>query len=1055
MNKNTLKSLQERAKELECLYRVNDILSDYNRPLDEILKDIVEALPPGWQHPEHCMARIIFGEDTFESPGFIETECQLSADIMVHDRGAGRLDVCCARQMPQEDHGPFLTEEIKLVKTIAFRLGRFIEQKNLMQTANGSLGAETDDSAASLQNWETLINVLRGIDPVLCWRIATRMLNHLSLIKIDEARSLMQTYWQEMPRTRKRKKFGAAESGDVQLNAFQTRMTFAIFSIAARYYSNEDIKKQIERWIEEDKLSSLIQTINRSLTINEVVESLKKYEDYIKNRQEVHSAFWKNVQVELVRRFLSREKEYVAIARKNLGIGDIYHLLLQVIYSLKGQGRLGGKSAGLYLAGCILKKKSQTDRLMKQVKIPKSWYISSDVFQHFLVNNDLDEITGQKYKNIIQIEFEYPQIVEKIRSAPFPPDIVQALHKILDESEGRPLIVRSSSLLEKSKEFNFSGKYAYVIIANTGTREEVLQDLTAAIAVVFASVFAHDPIAYRKLYQMVDYSEEMGILVQQLVGKQFGKYFFPVCSGTASTKNLIRTSENFNPDEGLIRLVAGCGTRLSKNDGGDYHIFIPIAAGGYEEGPNGFDKVGPEQRMIDVLNLESGLMETLNIEELLNQLRPETHDLSGAGSSKAHGRTDSEENADADRQPSGPRLFYDSTLANTDFYNIVGGILTTLKDAYGYDLNIEFACDGDSFYLLQCSAQCCTTSYPPPPISIDINRSNVMFKISNFVSCNGVIDATHLVIINPEIYDYLENRDNPIDLKHLMARINRWLPERRYALVCPPLWTQVGAFRPGELLSFSELNNAACIMEWMPDTPEKTPNLRYNYHLFNDIMERGIVYIPLDDHECRRLSNHTVVRKAPNLLNEILTEKSYLGEFLKIVNIPYAADKRILKILTNSELNIAMGVIDLPSVRDQDAGIIQNLGMVEQTFYWRWRQQMAERIAEQIDPVNSGITAMYLIGSSKNETAGPGSDIDLLIRFEGNEDQLARIKLWFEGWSQCLAEINFRQTGYRCERLLDLHFVTEDEVRNRSGFAARIDAVTDAAKPLKLRPKTP
>jgi hypothetical protein len=53
-----LRALQERAKELNCLYRVDELLRDDERPLEGLLKAVADALPPGWQFPASCVARV-------------------------------------------------------------------------------------------------------------------------------------------------------------------------------------------------------------------------------------------------------------------------------------------------------------------------------------------------------------------------------------------------------------------------------------------------------------------------------------------------------------------------------------------------------------------------------------------------------------------------------------------------------------------------------------------------------------------------------------------------------------------------------------------------------------------------------------------------------------------------------------------------------------------------------------------------------------------------------------------------------------------------------------
>ena len=93
--------------------------------------------------------------------------------------------------------------------------------------------------------------------------------------------------------------------------------------------------------------------------------------------------------------------------------------------------------------------------------------------------------------------------------------------------------------------------------------------------------------------------------------------------------------------------------------------------------------------------------------------------------------------------------------------------------------------------------------------------------------------------------------------------------------------------------------------------------------------------------------------------------------------------------------------------------------------YWRWRMQMAERIAAELDAEKFGVEAMYLIGSTKNANAGPNSDIDLLIHVRGDENQRRDLETWLQGWSLCLGEINYSRTGYSNRELLDVHFITE------------------------------
>lgn len=116
-----------------------------------------------------------------------------------------------------------------------------------------------------------------------------------------------------------------------------------------------------------------------------------------------------------------------------------------------------------------------------------------------------------------------------------------------------------------------------------------------------------------------------------------------------------------------------------------------------------------------------------------------------------------------------------------------------------------------------------------------------------------------------------------------------------------------------------------------------------------------------------------------------------------------------------------------------------------------WRLYMTQRIAESIQPDRFGVYGMYLIGSVKNCTAGPASDIDLLVHFRGTASQRKKLECWLEGWGRCLAEVNRLRTGEMCETLLDVHVITDDDIINQTSFATHIGAATDGARKLILK----
>src|SRR3974390_3002433 len=132
-----LHELQERAKELNCLYRVDELLNQSELPLEQILRGIVEILPPGWQYPHDCQARIVFENMTVESGGFRPTTWGPSANIVVQGAIVGSVEVSYREQMPRSDEGPFLKEERKLIETIADRIAGHVMQRRLKAAFEG------------------------------------------------------------------------------------------------------------------------------------------------------------------------------------------------------------------------------------------------------------------------------------------------------------------------------------------------------------------------------------------------------------------------------------------------------------------------------------------------------------------------------------------------------------------------------------------------------------------------------------------------------------------------------------------------------------------------------------------------------------------------------------------------------------------------------------------------------------------------------------------------------------------------------------------------------
>jgi len=431
-----LRELQERAKELNCLYQIEDALNKQDVDLKEIAPNILEAIPPGWQYPDVCEARITLGDQTFASPGLVETEWVQRANIMAGSITVGSIEVYYTQEMPLWDDGPFLKEETKLIQTIADRIGHRIMHQKMR-----SIAGELKDRRREHENgeWRIVLQMLKQTDRNLYLSVSRKMLNHLCWSGVKEADQLMKTFTPD-PRE---VEASAVEDGNqpwhTTKSGFSSELSDSVFKMAREHLNDDETFRLLQKWIQEDKLSFLVQVVNRNLSLSDVADAIRRYHYLAENEPDIQSPNKRGIEVSLIRRFLSDHLQYLNVAKNYIEVHDFYHLLNRVIYSSESHGKLGGKSAGLYLAAQIIKKKSTENELLGKVRIPKTYHITSDVLLHFMHYNNFDEVVEQKYKPISQVRFEYPHVLQTFTSSRFPSEIVNGLSVALDDFNERPL----------------------------------------------------------------------------------------------------------------------------------------------------------------------------------------------------------------------------------------------------------------------------------------------------------------------------------------------------------------------------------------------------------------------------------------------------------------------------------------------------------------------------------------------------------------------------------------------------------------------------------------
>jgi len=897
--------LKERAKELNCLYEVQELLNKYDLDIDEICLGIIKAIPPGWQYPDVCKANIFIKGVKYQSEDFPETEWVQSSNIVVHDETIGSVNVYYTEDRPTADEGPFLKEERKLINTIADQFGLFILHRQLK-----SIFAEqkkSDDQQKS--EWWVIIDLLKRTDPKLLIRISRRMVNFLFWRGIKEAEKLMEHFSPAYKRGSDitleiNKPYKKQISSDILV------ISNDIFKVAEQHLSKQEILEDIQKWIKEDRSSFLVNILEDSgSSLGEIGGAIERFHHLEPQGLELSTPREKSLSVALTRRLLTEQPHFVNIAKRIIEVKDFYHLIERIIFPLGSHGRLGGKSAGLFLAQQILKKGANKNKLLNQIKIPNTWYITSDGIFNLMNYNDLQDIIEQKYKDVEQVRQEYPYITQVFKNSLFDPEIIKGLSLALDDFGEVPLIVRSSSLLEDQMGAAFAGKYKSLFLANQGTKETRLIELMDAIAEVYASTFGPDPVEYRAEHSLLDYHEEMGIMIQEVVGKKVGKYFLPAFAGVAFSKNEFRWSSRIQREDGLVRLVLGLGTRAVDRLSDDYPVLIAPGQPALRVNVTLEEIIRYSPRKIDVINLETRTFETIEIRSLLENFGDEYPQISKLISIVDHEHLKKARAIGTDFKKNEFVVTFDGLVTETQFVKKVIAILNELEKTYGNPIDIEFAHDGEDFYLLQCRSQSYSEDSQPAFIPANLPNEKIIFSAHRYITNGKISDISNIVYVDPQSYSELTNQRDMLAVGEAIGKLNKVLPRRKFILIGPGRWGSRGDIKLGVNVSYSEINNSAMLIEIARKQKDYVPDLSFGTHFFQDLVEARIRYLPLYPDDEGNIFNEEFLINSKNILPKILPEFKFLSGVIKVIDVPKTADGATLEILMNASSDEAVAIL--------------------------------------------------------------------------------------------------------------------------------------------------
>ena len=604
---------------------------------------------------------------------------------------------------------------------------------------------------------------------------------------------------------------------------------------------------------------------------------------------------------ELGRMLIGHHPVFSRLADRYFTLEDLFAIRNRMI----GGGRIGGKASGMLLARRILLTHNDQAGIdfAERLDDHDSFYIGSDVFFTFLVNNDLFRLRLQLTCNSATSAEEFQGIEKRFLAGRFSATIQEQFRAMLDYYGQAPIIVRSSSLLEDSFGNAFAGKYRSVFCTNQGNPEARLADFMKAVKLVYASALNPDALCYRSRRGLGEHDEQMAILVQRVSGMPYRGCFFPTLAGVAFSRNLFAWNDRIDPRQGIIRLVFGLGTRAVERVGSDYPRMIAISH------PHLRPEVGAKvakysQRQLDLLELEANRFESRFLRDvLLDDDYP--HLYLFVSVMRDHFPYDPT-SVRVDGSPEQWVLTFNNLIRKTDFVPFMGNILAKLEEIYGQPVDIEFTAsidDGERIHvnLLQCRPLFFPGSLEDVSVPPALDHQQVLFRAHRMI-CGGRVERIRYILyIDPQRYHRLEPEAKK-SLGRLVGQINRHpaIKENKIIMMGPGRWG-TSNIDLGVNVTYADIDNAAVLVEVALEEAGHTPEVSYGTHFFLDLVEGQIIYLPLYPDDAAAEFQGRFFEAAPNVLLELFPQAGEFESVLRLIDVPETTGGAFAQVVADSQ----------------------------------------------------------------------------------------------------------------------------------------------------------
>jgi pyruvate,water dikinase len=600
----------------------------------------------------------------------------------------------------------------------------------------------------------------------------------------------------------------------------------------------------------------------------------------------------------LLPQIISRDEQILNLARKYFTLKDIIQIWKRMI----GTGEIGGKAVGMLLARAILKKENPA--LAKMLEAHDSFYIGSDVYYTYLVQNDCWHLRQKQKTEGINLEIAAAARA-RILKGNFPQYIIERFSDMLHYFGQSPIIVRSSSILEDNFGNAFAGMYESIFCPNQGVHQQRLEAFLHAIQLIYASTMSEEALSYRSQRGVLEKDEQMALLVQRVSGRPDGRLFYPHLAGVGFSFNPYVWHKNIDPGSGMLRLVFGLGTRAVNRHDDDYTRVVALNKPALLPESDGKGVKRYAQRHVDVLDLENNQFISTDFVDIAAQRRNlPVNIFASMGTGWLS------------KRPSGIEpwtLTFETLFSKTAFIQDMKAILHILRRKYKCHVDIEFTTNflEDGSYrinVVQCrpfqfkSDRITSRKIPRPKADRIIIKAQ-----GGIIGHSRLVKIDRILYVLPEAYGRLSTNERYQCARIVgkIAHANHGRKRLKLMLIGPGRW---GTSMPqlGVPVSFSEINTASVICEIDTMHEGLVPDLSLGTHFFNDMVEFDMLYMAYFAAKKGNILKNDLLLKLPNHMSALYDAGQQWEPIIRVLHAKDLPKDSKLYLRADSEKQVAL-----------------------------------------------------------------------------------------------------------------------------------------------------